>query len=42
LALSGDTLAVGALGEASGTTGINPASGQTDSAGFAGAVYVFR
>src|SRR6185369_15382375 len=28
IALSGDTLAVGAWGEASGATGINPAGGQ--------------
>ena len=40
--LSGDTLAVGAWGESSGTTGVNPAGGQADnSAGNAGAVYVF-
>ena len=43
VALSGDTLAVGACNEASGATGVNPAGGQADnSAGFAGAVYVFR
>jgi drug/metabolite transporter superfamily protein YnfA len=41
VALSGDTLAVGAL-EASGATGINPVNGQADnSARYAGAVYVF-
>jgi hypothetical protein len=43
VALSGDTLAVGASGEASGATGVNPAGGQADnSATSAGAVYVFR
>ena len=42
VALSGDTLAVGAYGEASGATGVNPASGQADnSAPYAGAVYLF-
>jgi hypothetical protein len=42
VALSGDTLAVGAYGEASAATGVNPASGQADnSASEAGAVYVF-
>ena len=42
VALSGDILAVGALFEASGATGVNPAGGQADnSAGGAGAVYVF-
>ncbi|HEU4729734.1 MAG TPA: integrin, partial [Kofleriaceae bacterium] len=43
VALSGDTLAVGAAGEDSGATGINPANGQADNSAFlAGAVYVFR
>jgi hypothetical protein len=43
VALSGDTLAVGAYGEASGATGVNPAGGQADNSAFtAGAVYVFR
>jgi hypothetical protein len=43
VALSEDTLAVGAYGEASGATGVNPPSGQADnSASYAGAVYVFR
>src|SRR6185436_7644749 len=42
VALSGDTLAVGAEGEASGATGVNSAGGQADnSASLAGAVYVF-
>jgi FG-GAP repeat protein len=42
VALSGDTLAVGATGEASGAVGVNPAGGQADnSADNAGAVYVF-
>jgi hypothetical protein len=42
VALSGDTLAVGARYESSGATGVNPAGGQADnSAGDAGAVYVF-
>jgi trimeric autotransporter adhesin len=42
VALSGDTLAVGAIGEASGAVGVNPPSGQADhSARFAGAAYVF-
>jgi len=39
VALSGDTLAVGAIGEDSAATGVNGAQG--DSAAFAGAVYVF-
>ena len=43
IALSGDTLAVGANLETSGAVGLNPANGQTDnSTGGAGAVYVFR
>jgi riboflavin synthase alpha subunit len=43
VALSGDTLAVGAFGEASAAVGVNPGTGQADnSAGAAGAVYVFR
>jgi len=43
VALSGDTLAVSAWGEASEATGVNPAGGQADnSASNAGAVYVFR
>jgi hypothetical protein len=43
VALSGDTLAVGAYGEASGAAGINPANGQADNgAANAGAVYLFR
>jgi hypothetical protein len=42
VALSGDTLAVGAVGEASAADGVNPAGGQADnSARFSGAVYVF-
>ncbi|HEU4729732.1 MAG TPA: FG-GAP repeat protein [Kofleriaceae bacterium] len=42
VALSGDTLAVGAYGEASGATGVNPTGGQADNSRFAaGAVYVF-
>jgi hypothetical protein len=42
VALSGDTLAVGAYGEASRAVGVNPPGGQADnSASFAGAVYVF-
>ena len=42
VALSGDTLAVGAPGEASAATGVNPSGGQPDnSASKAGAVYVF-
>jgi hypothetical protein len=42
VALSGDTLAVGAIGEASSATGINPAAGQADnSVTNAGAAYVF-
>jgi hypothetical protein len=43
VALSGDTLVVGAFGEDSGATGVDPISGeQDDSASLAGAVYVFR
>ncbi|HEX4422775.1 MAG TPA: FG-GAP repeat protein, partial [Kofleriaceae bacterium] len=43
VALSEDTLAVGAWGESSGATGVNPANGQADnSATKAGVVYVFR
>jgi hypothetical protein len=42
VALAGDTLAVGAIGEASSATGINPAAGQADnSVTNAGAAYVF-
>jgi hypothetical protein len=42
VALSGDTLAVGAPEEASSATGVDPVDGQRDnSAQFAGAVYVF-
>jgi trimeric autotransporter adhesin len=42
VALSGDTLAVGAYREASAAVGINPPGGQADnSTGNAGAVYVF-
>src|SRR4051812_17785943 len=42
VALSGDTLAVGAIAEASGAVGVNPPDGQADnSASGAGAVYVF-
>src|SRR5678816_4255803 len=42
VALSGDTLVVGAPGEASAATGVNPSGGQPDnSASKAGAVYVF-
>jgi hypothetical protein len=41
VALSGDTLAVGAEGEASAATGVNANQGD-NSAVFAGAVYVFR
>jgi hypothetical protein len=42
VALSGETLAVGAYGEDSGTVGINPAGGQVDnSASASGAAYVF-
>jgi hypothetical protein len=43
VSLSGDTLAVGAFGEASAATGVNPPNGQADnSAPGAGAVYVFE
>jgi hypothetical protein len=43
VALSQDTLATGALHEASNAVGINPANGQTNNAAVeAGAVYVFR
>jgi hypothetical protein len=43
VALARDTLAVGAMNEASGAKGINPANGQDDnSTGASGAVYVFR
>jgi hypothetical protein len=44
VALSGDTLAVGAIGEASNATGVFPGTGgdeSNNSAGSAGAVYVF-
>ena len=42
VALSGDTLAVGAFFESSGATGVNPAGGQADNSVYsAGAVYVF-
>jgi hypothetical protein len=42
VALSGDTLAIGAPNESSGATGVNPASGQADNSAIqAGAVYVF-
>ncbi len=42
LSADGNTLAVGAIGEASNATDVNPVGGQADnSAGNAGAVYVF-
>lgn len=43
VALSADTLVVGALGESSSTPGINPMNGQADNTdGGAGAIYIFR
>jgi len=43
LALSGDTLVIGAFGESSGAAGINPANGQADNTvSGAGAAYIFR
>ena len=42
VALSGDTVAVGALEEASNATGVNPLDQSDNSAASAGAVYVFR
>ena len=41
IALDGDTLVVGAVGEGSNGTGINTGAGADDSASFSGAVYVF-
>jgi hypothetical protein len=43
IALSENTLVVGATGESSSTPGINPMNGQADNAaGGAGAIYIFR
>jgi hypothetical protein len=43
VALSGDTLAVGAASEASAIGGVNPSNAQSDdSASHAGAIYIFR
>jgi hypothetical protein len=43
VALSRDTLAVSAVNEASGASGINPVNGQADnSTGASGAIYLFR
>jgi hypothetical protein len=43
VAVSGDTLAIGAPGEASAGVGVNPPGGQADNGAFAaGAVYMFR